>query len=259
MLGASSNMLNKIISNYHCRHEDQKHGQKLADEEIPQEEAKADYKFNYHSAKLAFGLVLLEFNDALKEGDGDRLFELYKLALLIYKTHGHYKYAYGVLLYLVKCIAILPPSQALRLKWNRTYNVSGLPGRNIPLDLQKEHDNKDVKCMWRNLGANLDEHNAERTAGTLQSTQLVYQSVDRDCMVNEHHFARKIPNEEEAVNQITTDLLSNDVFKRTPGREGYASFPKFERNLLHNLDYRDLHKWLKEHIDLWGSIYQQER
>lgn len=78
-------------------------------------------------------------------------------------------------------------------------------------------------------------------------------------MVNEHHFARKIPKEEEAVNQITTDLLSNDVFKRTPGREGYAAFPKFEQNLLHNLDYRDLHKWLKEHIDLWGSIYQQER
>ncbi|KAL9977306.1 hypothetical protein ACROYT_G014696 [Oculina patagonica] len=118
-----------------------------------------------------------EFNDALKEGDGDRLFELYKLALLLYKTHGHYKYAYGVLLYLVKCIAVLPPSHALQLKWNRTYNVSGLPGRNITLDLQKEHDNKNVKCKWRNLRANLDEQNAEKTAGTLQSTQLVYQSI----------------------------------------------------------------------------------
>ena len=72
--------------------------------------------------------MLFEFNDAVKEGDGGRLFELYKLALLLYKTHGHYKYAYAVLLYLVKCIAILPPSQALRLKWNRTFNGSGLPG-----------------------------------------------------------------------------------------------------------------------------------
>ena len=24
--------------------------------------------------------------------------------------------------------------------------MSGLPGHNIPLDLQKEHDNKDIKC-----------------------------------------------------------------------------------------------------------------
>lgn len=117
------------------RHEEQKHGEPLPEEDIAQDESEEDYKFNYHSAKLTFGLVLLEFNDAVKEGDGGRLFELYKLALLLYKTHGHYKYAYAVLLYLVKCIAILPPSQALRLKWNRTFNGSGLPGRNIPLDL----------------------------------------------------------------------------------------------------------------------------
>ena len=110
-----------------------KHGETLPDDSTPQEERQEDYKFNYHSAKLTFGLVLLEFNDAIKEGDGARLFELYKLALLLYKTYGHYKYAYAVLLYLVKCTAILPPSQALRLKWNRFFNGSGLPGRNIPL------------------------------------------------------------------------------------------------------------------------------
>ena len=113
--------------------------------------------------------------------------------------------------------------------------------------------------MWRNLGANLDEQNAERTAGTLESRQLVYQSVNRDCAMTGQHSARRTPKEEEAVNQIIIDLLSNDVFNKRPGREGYASFPKFERNLLHGLDYRDLHKWLREHIDLWGSIYQQER
>jgi len=202
---------------------------------------------------------LFEFNDSIREGDGDRLFELYKLVMLLYKTHGHYKYAYAVLLYLVKCIAILPPAQALRLKWNRTFNVSGLPGRNIPLDLQKEHDNKDIKCLWRNLGANLDEQNAERTAGTLQSRQHVYHSVDRDCMFNEKHSARRTPKELEAVHQIILDLVNNKVFTKNPGREGYVSFPQFDRNLLQGLDYRDLHKWFREHIDLWGSIYQQER
>ena len=33
---------------------------------------------NYHGAKLAFGLVLAEFQVAVKEGDGDRLFDVYK-------------------------------------------------------------------------------------------------------------------------------------------------------------------------------------
>lgn len=234
------------------------HGEPLQEEDIPQDESQEDYKFNYHSAKRTFGLVILKFNDAIKEGDGGRLFELYKLAMLLYKTHGHYKYAYVVLLYLVKCIAILPPSQALRLKWNRSFNGSGLPGQNIPLDLQKEHDNKDIKTMWRNLGANLDEHSAERTAGTLESRQLVYKSVDRDCDLKEQHFSRDNPKEEEAVHQIISDLLNNGVFMKKPGREGYSAFPKFKRDLIDSLDYRDLHKWMKEHIDLWGSIYQQE-
>ena len=181
------------------------HGEPLPEEAIPQDESQEDYKFNYHSAKLTFGLVMLEFNDAIKEGDGGRLFELYKLAMLLYKTHGHYKYAYAVLLYLVKCIAILPASQALRLKWNRSFNGSGLPGKNIPLDLRKEHDNKDIKTMWRNLCANLDEHNAERTAGTLESRQFVYKSVDRDCDLKEQHFSRDNPKEAEAVHQIISD------------------------------------------------------
>ena len=84
--------------------------------------------------------------------------------------------------------------------------MSGLPGRNIPLDLQKEHDNEDIKCLWRNLGANLDEQNAERTAGTLQSRQHVYHSVDRDCMFIEKHSARRTPK--EAVHQIILLLLT---------------------------------------------------
>ena len=132
--------------------------------------------------------------------------------------------AYAVLLYLVKCIAILPPAQALRLKWNRTFSVSGAPGHNIPLDLQKEHDNKDIKCLRQNLGANLDEQNAERTAGTLQSRQHVYYSVDRDCMFNKKHSARRTPKELEAVHQIIIDLVSNKVFTKNTGREGYVSF-----------------------------------
>lgn len=113
--------------------------------------------------------------------------------------------------------------------------------------------------MWRNLGANLDEHNAERTAGTLESRQLVYKFVDRDCDLREQHFSRGNPKEEEAVSQKINDLLSKKVFTKTPGREAYETFPEFKRDLLHDLDYRDLNRWLREHIDLWASVYQQER
>ena len=77
--------------------------------------------------------------------------------------------------------------------------------------------------MWLNLGANLDEHSAERTAGTLESRQLVYKSVDRDCDLKEEHFSRDNPKEEQAVHQIISDLLNNGIFMKRPGRERYSA------------------------------------
>ena len=100
-----------------------------------------DYIYNYHRGKLAYGLVFLEFNNAIKEGDGERIFDIYKMALLLYKVGGHYKYAYVVLLYLVKIAAVLPASSAHNLKWNRFCNKHGGKGKNISLDLQMEQLN----------------------------------------------------------------------------------------------------------------------
>ena len=37
-----------------------------------------DYLYNYHRKKLAFGLLLMSFDDAVTEGDGQRLFDIYK-------------------------------------------------------------------------------------------------------------------------------------------------------------------------------------
>lgn len=63
--------------------------------------------YNYYIVKFIFGFILFEFNDVIKEGDGDRLFDIYKIVLFFYKVYGYFKYVYVVLLYLVKCICIL--------------------------------------------------------------------------------------------------------------------------------------------------------
>ena len=67
------------------------------EEEEKEESMGEDYLFNYHRSKLAFGLILFEMDDVIK-GDGRRLHDLYKFALLIYKAYGKTKHAYAVLL-----------------------------------------------------------------------------------------------------------------------------------------------------------------
>ena len=74
--------------------------------------------------------------------------------------------------------------------------------------------------MWRNLGENLGEHNAERTTGTLESWQLVCKSVDRDYDLKEEHLSRGNPREEEAVFQNITDLLTTRFLLRRLAMKG---------------------------------------
>lgn len=99
-----------------------------------EESGKEDHIFNYHQAKIIFGLILTDFNDAVKEGDGECLMHLYKIVLPIYKVYGCTKYSFTVLLLLVKVAALLPESLAFRLVWNRFFNIMGKLGHNISLD-----------------------------------------------------------------------------------------------------------------------------
>ena len=223
--------------------------------EAPQE----DYIFNYHQAKLAFGLILFEFDDAIKEGDGERLHDLYKFALLLYKAYGKTKYAYAVLHYLVKIEAILSEEEAHDLLWNRTFNKYGVRGKNIPLDLRMEQKNKGVKTMWRPLLSNLSEDSAERVANTEEPMEDIRDSIKRDCGMAVIPGYRSSGKPEVPVQHIVNDLMQIKAFQLEAGREGHPSFASFPSNLLHNIDYRDLHSWMNGLLKTWEPIYELNR
>ena len=75
-------------------------------------------------------------------------------------------------------------------------------------------------------------------------------------LTGDKHGHRTSSKDEDAVQQIVEDLITCKAFTKIEGRKGYPSFPEFNKSLLHDLDYRDLHKWIQEHIALRGSIYQ---
>ena len=93
-------------------------------------------------------------NDAIREGDGARLIECYRMALLYFKAFGHTKYAYSVikLLHQLK----MQPEKAHRLIWERFANTKGIAGKNISLDLHMEHLNNLLKELLKTLRNNLN-------------------------------------------------------------------------------------------------------
>ena len=61
---------------------------------------------------------------------------------------------------------------------------------------------------------------------------------------------------EIAVAQVTSDMIRLRAFEHQNGRLGHPSFIDFPSNLLKNLDYRDLHSWMTEHMKIWETVYK---
>lgn len=223
---------------------------------LEEKDSKEDFKFNYHKAKMRFGLLLADMNDSIREGDGQRLLNLYKIAVLLYKRHGHTKYAYTTLLFLTKMKALLPADRAESLIANRFCNTRGQPGKNISMDLFLEHKNCSVKSCTGLLGSNFKEESAQRIARAAGINEEVLRSVTKDCQLSKEDSSRSKTDPTEAVQQVVADLLSQDAFVHTPGRKGYPSFPKIRANLVSGLDYRDLYQWIRTRLDEWGKIYE---
>jgi len=150
-------------------------------------------------------------NDAIREGDGERLLVCYKLALLYFKSTGHSKYVFSLIkmFYRIKFCR----NDAFRLIWGRFVNIHGFLGRNIPNDLHLEHLNGYLKELLRSIRGNLNEKNATRVARALND-----------------------------VKKLTEELHKAGVFKEIDCRS-YHSFSDFNENIFREMD---IYKWLKE-------------
>lgn len=215
-----------------------------------------DFVFNYHSARLQFGLFLANLNDAIKEGDGNRLFRCLKIALLFFYKYKHTKYAYAVLLFICKVTSILSEYEVFHYLHNRFYNHKGCKGANIPLDLRMEQLNLTCKTSLRAVGSNFTKNSAERISKSVSFMEKVIESVDTECGDTKRKGNHGTTDSKDMIQSIVTDLQNKKVFELQPGREGHPSFPNFNANLLDGFRYTDFFAWAKGHFKEWKSIYE---
>lgn len=126
---------------------------------------------------VSLGLLYLDFKDAVREGDGERVLLDWKYLFLLFKASGRKNYAIEAITLLTQYHITLPPNLAEQLKWSRFINVHGLPGHNISCDLHMEHINRLVKVSIEGLGANKSEKaitRVGRAVGVLASAIHTY-------------------------------------------------------------------------------------
>ncbi|XP_076156808.1 uncharacterized protein LOC143139878 [Alosa pseudoharengus] len=212
-----------------------------------------DHQKHHAEARLGFGFFLLDLQDAVREGDGERLMRLYKVALLFYKAYGHSQYAYSTFLLTLQINVTLSPRMAHSVTWNRFWNGRGRKGKNIPLDLHLEHLNNFLKSFMRGLGPNMSEMSAARISRSIGIVKELMDKTDTELELTRptgiHHVAR----EQEDVLTLVNVFRETQLFKNHPGRQ-YHAFPNFQRNLLAKLNYQELWRWMKSKIMDWRNV-----
>jgi len=152
-IGCKKTFLN--IGKAKFNHEALDHGVNSKSENQVKRKLKDDV-FCYNKGLLEILMLWHNFNDAVSEGDGERLIRCWKFLLPYFQHDGAHsrKYALEGLYLLAQINCLLSEQEAHRLIWNRSSKLKNGLGGNIPIDLTLEHCIRIIKLIRRKLGPN---------------------------------------------------------------------------------------------------------
>lgn len=208
-----------------------------------------DDVFDYHCGLMNMSLLLRNFMDAIKEGDGERIVRCIKMFLLHFKVDGggSTKYALEALYHLFQLFALLSPREVERMKWNRTVNNHGRPGCNVAMDLALEHDNHLLKDMIRGLGANVTEASVRRICMSFFIMKAFLENLDLEMSVKKVSGEHCKKSVKQDLKKVVQTLQEQNVFEKQATREAMFSFPDCPRDYLQLVDAKTLFSWINDH------------
>lgn len=227
---------------------------------VPNTNTEEDYVYNYACSTLSLGLVFQEFEDAIREGDGDREERIWKLLLLIFKAKvrrkgSRTKYAFEAFRYIALLNSLLTPRMAHKLKWGRFVNTSGRHGNNIACDLRVEHEVRKTKELLSGIGGKLDEKNSQRVVKAQQKLDVVVSNFDRECEVNPQCSTHTKLTAEIDVDNMLCDIKKMNAFRFQAGRQ-HKAFPGHAKSIVQDLDMGNVLKWIKRLVKRFSKGYQ---
>ena len=211
------------------------------------ENAQSDGVFSYACTVLCDGLLLLEFHEAIHQGDGLHILQCWKFMLLYFKHYNHHKYALEAFHLLAAISGIVSPLVREQITWSCTMSSRGGAGHNIPLDLYNEHINRTLKDYICGLGANVTEDRIVNISKSLQSLITICCEADNALgipPISLHHTTRSSEKDERLI--IDELTKKSRVFEYIPGRM-HRAFPDIQPCIAKSIDKSKLIKWINEH------------
>lgn len=206
---------------------------------------------NYACRILGMSLMARNFHDASREGDGERLIRCWKFLLLHFKADGRVKYSVEAFHLLAQVNALLPLHMAHQLTWNRTCNVSGGEGKNIPLDLMVEHFNRVFKADLNTFRSNIGEKSISRSSRAIGTMKEMLDKFDTQMKVKKPSGRHVGPSHQKDFDVMLKIVVKEGVFKKELGRS-HKSFLNISADPFASLksNPKPLFVWLKHRLQV---------
>ncbi|XP_052064108.1 uncharacterized protein LOC127704205 [Mytilus californianus] len=210
---------------------------------IEVEEKKEDFKHNYSCSLLRDGLFDWCREDAARENDGERLVRMWRFDILKFALNNHVKYKLLAFKLHAQLLAILPPKQAFQLKNNRSVNIHGGKGANVPGDLALEFMNMRAKDALNSLRGNMTGSSIERCGRSLQGCNDIIDSYTTGLNQFFGKPSNTKPSIQKDIDILVKHLQPEELFQVIPGR-CHRTFNCMNSNCLTKLDGQKLNSWL---------------
>ncbi|VDI08139.1 Hypothetical predicted protein [Mytilus galloprovincialis] len=208
-----------------------------------EKDKKEDFKRNYSCSLLRDGLFDWCREDAARENDGERLVRMWRFDILKFALNNHVKYRLLAFKLHAQLLAILPPKQAFQLKNNRTVNIHGGKGANVPGDLALEFMNMRAKDALNSLRGNMTSASIERCGRSLQGCNDIIDSYTTGLNQFFGKPSNTKPSIQKDIDILVKHLQPEELFQDIPGR-CHRTFDSMNSNCLTKLDGQKLNSWL---------------
>jgi L1 cell adhesion molecule like protein len=208
----------------------------------------------YAKEVLSLGLLLMEFTDAVREGDGERIIRCWKYFLLLFKSSERTNYSVEAFNLLLELEYVMTPRMRQQLTWERTINVHGKSGRNISMDLHMEHINRECKQAMGVLGSNINDSSVARIGKSIGELMKISQQFDKVNDLKEESGRHRRRTVEGDMKKLLTELNAMKVFDHIPGRK-HSNFKKMQVNMMRKLSVKSLESWMQQQLQKYQMCY----
>ena len=168
--------------------------------------------------------------------------------LPIFKATNRTNYSIEAFILLAQHDFIFTPRMKQQLMWERTVNVHGHPGKNIPCDLFLEHLSHECKGAIGSLGSNVLSVDSVtrigKSVGELMKVTSQYDSISGITPESGKHSKRSASAD---LTKLIQQLDESCVFRFEPGRK-HNHFSKIFVNPTRQLDRKKLQAWMNTQL-----------